>query len=176
LWTLTVAAIEDAIMLQVFAADLGCCYGPFRWLWQPTQIATGNWLLLAAVTGAMTGCGEANALGRRAIHGKVSYQGEPVDYGSIQFSPDDTQHGVSSGAMIEDGKYQIELSQGLPPGLYHVMISSPDRNKHEKVEGPPGDERSLAVERIPKKYNLQSTLQIEVQKGRGSHEANFELK
>jgi len=133
-------------------------------------------LLLTAAIGTVAGCGEANPLGRRAIYGAVSHQGKPVDYGSIQFSPDDAMRGVSSGAMIENGKYQIKASQGLPPGAYHVMISSPDRSKQEKIEGPPGDERSLAVERIPKKYNLQTTLKIEVQKGRGSHEANFELK
>jgi hypothetical protein len=124
---------------------------------------------------AFVGCGEPNPLGRRAVYGAVSYQGKPVDYGSIQFLPEDPQHGVSSGAMISDGKYAIKESQGLPPGSYQVMISSPDRGKQEKVEGPPGDERSLAVERIPKKYNLQTTLKLEVPKARGSQRANFEL-
>jgi hypothetical protein len=123
-----------------------------------------------------TGCGEPNPLGRRPVHGAVKYQGKPVDYGMIQFSPEDALHGVSSGAMIDGGRYQIKLSQGLPPGEYTVMISSPDRGKQEKVEGPPGDERSLAVERIPKKYNLQTTLKMEVKKGTGSHEANFDLQ
>ena len=55
------------------------------------------------------------------------------------------------------------------------MISAPDRSKVEKVEGPPGDERSLAVERIPKKYNLQTTLKVEVPKGRGTHTVDFAL-
>jgi hypothetical protein len=106
----------------------------------------------------------------------VTFQGQPVDYGSIQFLPDDPQHGINSGAMIANGRYQIKLSQGLPPGSYQVMISSPDRSKQEKVEGPPGDERSLAVERIPTKYNLKTTLKLDVPKARGSHEANFELQ
>jgi hypothetical protein len=125
---------------------------------------------------AFPGCGEPNPLGRRAVHGTVSYQSKPVDYGAIQFAPEDPQHGISSGAMIENGKYQIKASQGLPPGSYHVMISAPDRGKQEQVEGPPGDERTLAVERIPAKYNLKTTLKLEVPKGRGSHEANFHLE
>jgi hypothetical protein len=133
-------------------------------------------LFLTAAIGAAAGCGEANPLGRRAIHGAVSHQGKPVDYGAIQFMPEDLQHGVSSGAMIEGGRYTIKESQGLPPGSYRVMISSPDRGQKEKVEGPPGEERSLAVERIPKKYNLQTTLKLDVPKARGSQEANFELK
>jgi len=125
---------------------------------------------------ALTGCGEPNPLGRRPIHGQISFQGKPVDYGSIQFAPEDPQHGVSSGTMIDNGSYTMTLSQGLPPGSYSVMISAPDRGKIEKVEGPPGDERTLAVERIPAKYNLKTTLKLEVPKGRGQHTANFELQ
>jgi hypothetical protein len=123
-----------------------------------------------------SGCGEPNPLGRRAVHGVVTFQGQPVDYGAITFQPDDPQHGVSSGAMIEGGKYQIKVSQGLPPGSYQVMISSPDRGKQEKVEGPPGDERTLAIERIPAKYNLKTTLKLDVPKARGAYEANYQLE
>jgi hypothetical protein len=130
---------------------------------------------LVASTGPL-GCSEANPLGRRAIVGKVTYKKLPVDYGSIQFSPLDQQKGVSSGAMIaSDGNYRIAESQGLPPGKYTVMISAPDRKQQEKVEGPPGDERTVALERIPKKYNVNTTLEIEVTKGRGSQEINFDL-
>jgi hypothetical protein len=106
----------------------------------------------------------------------VTFEGKSVDYGGITFQPDDLQHGVSSGAMIENGKYQIKASQGLPPGAYQVMISSPDRSQVEKVEEMPGDARTFAKERIPTKYNLKTTLKLEVPKARGSHEANFELK
>jgi len=123
----------------------------------------------------VAGCGEPNPLGRRAIHGKVTFEGKDVDYGAITFQPDAPQHGVSSGAMIENGKYQVKLSQGLPPGSYQVSISSPDRSQVEKVEEMPGDARTFAKERIPTKYNLKSTLKLEVPKARGSHEANFEL-
>ena len=122
------------------------------------------------------GCSEANPLGRRAVHGSVSFQGQPVDYGGIQFMPDDLQRGVSSGAMIESGKYQIKTPHGLPPGSYKVMISAPDRVEKTTVEGPPGEEVTVARERIPKKYNVKSELKLEVPKARGSHEANFNLQ
>jgi hypothetical protein len=142
------------------------------------QRLRGRLLILgvAAVTvvGAL-GCGEDNPLGRRPIVGRVTYKTQPVDYGSIQFIPLDVQHGVNSGGMIGDGKYQLVEAQGLPPGAYKVMISAPDLRQQEKVEAMPGDARTFAVERIPKKYNLNTTLQIEVQKGRGSQELNFDL-
>jgi hypothetical protein len=133
-------------------------------------------LLLLIVIFVVAGCGEPNPLGRRPIYGVVTFQGQPVDYGAITFLPEDPQQGINSGAMIESGKYSIKLSDGLPPGNYLVMVSSPDRSQVEKVEGPPGDERTLAKERIPQKYNLQTTLKLEVPKGRGRQEANFELK
>jgi hypothetical protein len=135
---------------------------------------------LAIVAGMLivllAGCGEANPLGRRPVYGRITFQGKPVDYGAIQFTPVDLQHGVNSGGMIENGQYALKLAEGLPPGEYKVMVSAPDRGKVEKVEGPPGDERSLARERIPAKYNLNTTLTLEVPKGRGRHEANFELE
>jgi hypothetical protein len=131
------------------------------------------WLLLLPL---VFGCGEENPLGRRAVYGDVSYQGKPVDYGSIQFIPVDPQRGVSSGAMIEAGKYQIQESLGLPPGNYSVMVSSPDQSQQTKIEEVPGDARTLAAERIPAKYNLQTTLKVEVPKARGRYEANFDLQ
>ena len=78
--------------------------------------------------------------------------------------------------MIEGGKYQIKTSQGLPPGNYKVMITSPDQKQKEIVEGPPGEERTVARDRIPKKYNLQTELKLEVPQARGSQEANFNLQ
>jgi hypothetical protein len=122
------------------------------------------------------GCGEPNPLGRRAVQGAVSFQGKPVDYGAITFLPEDSQRGVSSGGVIEAGKYSIKTAQGLPPGSYQVMISSPDRSQQTKVEEMPGDVRTLAAERIPKKYNLETTLKIDVPKARGAHQADFDLK
>jgi len=140
------------------------------------RLLASGFLLIAACLLSAPGCGESNPLGRRAVHGVVTFQGQPVEYGGIQFMPDDLQRGVSSGAMIEGGKYQIKTSQGLPPGSYKVMITAPDQKQKEIVDGPPGEERSVARERIPKKYNLQTELKLEVPKARGSQEANFNLK
>ena len=132
--------------------------------------------LVAALLWLLAGCNEANPLGRRAVYGVVSYQGKAVDSGSIRFEPEDQQRGVSSGGMIEAGKYFIAESQGLPPGAYQVMISSPDGGEVTKIENAPGDERSLAKERIPAKYNLKTTLKVDVPKARGRYEANFQLE
>jgi len=154
------------MLLQNFSADSRC----------QRRLSAWCLLLLCSPLSVASGCGEPNPLGRRAVHGAVTFQGKPVDYGGIQFMPEDPQRGVSSGAMIEGGKYQIKTTDGLPPGSYKVMISSADQAEKEKVEGPPGDERTYAKERIPRKYNLQTELKVDVPKARGTYEANFELK
>ena len=134
-----------------------------------------SWAFVCAAL-LLAGCSEANPLGRRAVHGSVSFQGQPIDSGSIRFEPEDLQRGVSSGAVINAGKFNIKTTEGLPPGSYKVMITAPDRVAKEKVEGPPGEEVSLAKDRIPRKYNVKSELKLEVPKARGSHEANFNLQ
>jgi hypothetical protein len=121
------------------------------------------------------GCGEANPLGRRAIYGAVSLQGKPLESGWVRFEPEDAS-GVNSAGQIEAGKYRIDEAQGLPPGTYRVAISSPDESQVTRVEAAPGDERSLATERVPAKYNAKSTLKLDVPKGRGRYEANFALE
>jgi hypothetical protein len=144
-----------------------------------TEPRIGGWRITADLALALAllvaGCSEPNPLGRRPIHGQITLDGKPVDYGSIQFLPEDPDHGIITGTMIKDGSYHLKLAEGLPPGSYKVMISAPDRGKIEKVEGPPGDERSFAIERIPTRYNLKTTLKIEVPKGRGSHAVDFAL-
>lgn len=124
---------------------------------------------------SLAGCGEANPLGRRAIYGVVSFQGKPLESGWVRFEPNEPS-GVNSAGRIEAGKYRIDESQGLPPGSYRVAISSPDESQVTKVETAPGDERSLAAERIPAKYNTKTTLTLEVPKARGRYEANFPLE
>jgi hypothetical protein len=106
----------------------------------------------------------------------VTHKGVPVDYGSIQFLPVDLQNGVSSGAIIGEGEYRISEEQGLPPGEYQVRISSPDQKPGAASDAAPGESKGLAKERLPPKYNAKTTLKIEILKGRGGQEVNFNLE
>src|SRR5690349_12411989 len=69
------------------------------------------------------GCAPANPLGRVAIAGKVTLDGQPVETGTIEFAP--AAGGVGSGAKIVSGSYAIEEQKGLPPGKYLVRIYAP---------------------------------------------------
>ncbi len=60
------------------------------------------------------GCG-----GSTVVSGTVTYNGEPVANGSIQFLPEDGK-GPSAGGMITGGKYRI--AEKLTPGKKTVRI------------------------------------------------------
>jgi hypothetical protein len=131
-------------------------------------------LVLAFV--ALCGCGEDNPLGRKAISGAVTLNGQPLDNGSITFEPVDLNRGVGGGSNIVDGKYSLPEEQGLPPGKYVVRIMSADASQTEPVEEMPGEApKTLAKERIPPHWNIQSAQQIEVS-AEGDNVHNFDVK
>ncbi|WP_417848442.1 carboxypeptidase-like regulatory domain-containing protein [Thalassoglobus sp.] len=109
------------------------------------------------------GCGSKNPLNRQSVSGTVTLNGQPVESGSIEFQPQGAK-GTMSGAVIADGKYSIATAQGLPPGNYTVRIYSADETaEREEV---PGESNKLAVEKIPAKYNTESTLTKSVEAGK----------
>ena len=121
------------------------------------------------------GCGDRYG-GRRAVSGTVTFQGKPLDQGSITFVPASPDLSTQSGAGIRDGHYQIPRAQGLVPGKYKVSISSGDPGTPaDPSAGPPGPSGNYSSkERIPPRYNVRSTLEVEVQKG-GPNEFDFTI-
>ena len=107
------------------------------------------------------GCAEAkDPHGRQALVGAVVFQGQPLDTGSIKFLPAETT-GLSAGALIRSGKYEIPREQGLVPGTYRVLISALEPTP--TPTGAPGsDPAPPAKERIPDEFNVDTRLTIEV--------------
>jgi hypothetical protein len=84
------------------------------------------------------------------IRGKVTFQGQPVAEGTVQFNDDKT----GRGAEVEigpDGTYQARL----PAGVYAVVILPP-RLLVESRSGPP-DPQFKKVHDIPDKYHRTVT-------------------
>ena len=122
------------------------------------------------------GCGPGNPLGRRAISGSVTLDGAPLDQGSIQFSPQQQQGGVGSGAVISNGGYTIAADKGLPPGKYLVRIFSAEQPDVPVPKGPPGSVPiPPATERIPPEYNANSDKIVEVTAA-GSNQFDFDIR
>mgnify|MGYP001236411468 CR=1 FL=1 len=123
--------------------------------------------------GLLVGCGEKNELGRLRVTGSVTLDGKPLDQGTIEFAPTG-ETGVSGGAMITDGEYEIPGDRGLPPGTYTVRISSADEKSGE-AEKLPGESDAMAEERIPAKYNTESEITREV-KAEGENKFDFKIE
>jgi hypothetical protein len=127
---------------------------------------------------AVVGCGKSDPYGREPLTGTITFGGLPLDEGSIQFWSTEPGAAWRSGAMIVDGKYQVPREQGLPPGTYRVVISSPGPDESgprltpEQLFRFSRDKRlssGLAQERLPTEYNSASHLEIEVRPGAENH-------
>jgi hypothetical protein len=114
------------------------------------------WLIAAAAGMLLSGCG-AEKVGS-PITGTVTFQGKPLDHGMIQFFPAEGQS-TFSGSPIENGNYRLPPEFGLAPGKYTVRVNSPEGN------APADLEVGVFTERIPAKYNSESTLSAEVKEG-----------
>lgn len=124
----------------------------------------GPWLLIAL---ASTGCvGEptpGDALPRVAVSGKVTLDGSPLPSGHIEFHPIGEGSEAAAVGEIRDGQFSIERPLGPAPGKYRVMISSrtPPRIAADQQ---PGGAPKPQPETIPKQYNTQSKLEVDVAK------------
>jgi hypothetical protein len=140
-----------------------------------------QWALLLMVMVAVAplgGCGAADdGLARRAVSGMVTLDGQPLAAGSIEFEPEAGNTGtiVSGGAIIRSGYYEIPRDKGLRPGKYKVLISSSGEAPGAGAFEPPGDRPPPPAEKVPKKYNVATTLSADV-KADSPNVFNFDLK
>ena len=117
---------------------------------------------------ASSGCGPKTD--RLQISGDISLDGSPLDQGAIEFLLNEGEKLLSSGAVIKDGKFFIPREKGLPPGTYHLSISSAD-TEGPKVLSAPRQQGGIPVyrDRIPSKYNSDSQETIEVTPSGDNH-------
>jgi hypothetical protein len=144
--------------------------------------------LLAAC--GLAGCGGAgDRLPREPISGTVTFNGQPLKSGSIQFMPAQTKEGVATGGMITDGWFDVPRDAGPVPGNYQVMIFATGDTPAAADPGPgepagPGIKSAIPQKTararpttglIPLRYNLKSELKAEVEAG-GRNIYTFDLK
>ena len=111
------------------------------------------------------------------VEGKVTFDGQPVEKGSIVLEPADGQ-GSTAGGEIKDGEYVLSGDSAVQPGKKIVRITAVRKTGRKLEAGPPSPPGTIVeeVERyIPPQYNRQSTLTCEVTAG-GTNEHDFPLK
>jgi hypothetical protein len=119
--------------------------------------AAGFFLLGAAVA---TGCGGGGGTGD--VSGTVTYDGKPVEQGSISFVPADGK-GPSAGGAIKDGKYEASK---VPAGTAKVIINGAKvTGKKKMYDDPAAPYVQTASELLPAKYNEATELRYDVRSG-----------
>src|SRR5690606_10084613 len=113
-----------------------------------------------------------------AVSGAVTFDGQPVEEGTINFIPTGDTTGPSASAKIVNGRYELLPEAGAVVGRNRVEIQA-SRATGEKIESgppsPPGTMVDVVEPYIPAKYNRSSELAVDVQPGINEG-ANFDLK
>ena len=118
----------------------------------------------------LIGCGLSNPQGRLPIQGTVSLNDQPIITGAIHFeSVPGASLQISTGAIIQDGKYSIQQELGLAPGEYLVRISAPVGT----AEIAKGTNTPLVRDVVPPKYNVASQEKVSVSKDKKSYDFNL---
>ena len=110
----------------------------------------------------VAGCADSADNGplRHAVTGTITFRGQPLDQGAIQFAPAGPADKHGGGAIIADGTYAIPEEKGLPAGTYKVMIFSAEEDAPVPGEAP--GESPVSAERIPPEFNVRSDKTVEV--------------
>jgi hypothetical protein len=127
-------------------------------------------LFLLAV--GLIGCG---AGARRPITGTVTFRGQPLDHGRIQFFTTTKRPIAVGGAMIENGKYTLPGDFGLDPGTYRIQLDSMEPDPTYKPK--PGEMLSVPPtrNRLPDRYGAGSTITVQVTPG-GPNQFDFNIE
>lgn len=124
----------------------------------------GRWIWGLALA-ALVGC-QGNRLPTAAVEGKVSYQGKPLEFGSVLFQPD--RGPPARGLIGQDGAFRLSTygnGDGAIVGLHRVQVVCYESQRSGNPPRPkPGEELNPGKLLIPPKYAQFETsgLQVEV--------------
>ena len=140
------------------------------------KVGVSRYVLLGALLAPpflFAGC---NGSGRLPVQGEVSFDGEPIKYGHVQFTPISGTEGPTGGAEIRDGAYEVASVRGLFKGSYRVELQAWKRSGGVSID-PATGERTKGGDLkqfLPLKYNDDSELTVEIESGQRTH--NFHLE
>lgn len=122
----------------------------------------------------LNGCGGTDdAPARRIVSGKVLYQNQPVENGTIRFIPQPS--GPVASARIIDGTYRVENKGGVPLGEHRVEITSAAGGTELVEAEVMPDKNARPVLEIPEKYNTNSGLSAVIEAGESAQKVDFSL-
>jgi hypothetical protein len=122
---------------------------------------------------AVVGCGAEEGDGLHPLSGAATFDGEPIDLGSIALIP--TGGGAAagqraSGGVIQDGKYDIPKEKGLNAGTYRIEVRWLRKTGRELTDPMSGDKYDERKEALPAKFHAKSDLTIEIPAPENKHD------
>ena len=111
----------------------------------------------------LAGCGSSKYKGeqRYPLKGEVTFEGQPIDVGSISFIPENDK-GRASGGVITDGKFDVPEEKGANAGKYRVEIHWLKRTGKQLKDVESGEMYDERREALPAKVHTNSELTVEV--------------
>lgn len=148
------------------AGTAGGCWSQVRGL--------AAWTTAAVMLAATGGCGGGDPFERQPLKGFITWEGEPIEFGSITLEP---AEGQPAGAMasIRDGAFEIPRDAGPSPGKYAVWLHAYDHAGERPTDG---SEIDPPKEILPAKFLSAAPAEVTIERVSGSNvnEFTFDLK
>jgi hypothetical protein len=134
-----------------------------------------SFAILGTAILALGGCSR-DGVQRAEVSGTVTFNGEPVKEGSINFFPTEGTKGPEAGGAILDGKYHIPRAKGPVVGKNRVELRAFQKTgrKIQDPTAPPGTLTEEIANVFPLEFNTNSTLTRDVQPGK--NELPFDIR
>lgn len=139
-----------------------------RKLWRYSSNKQAAFLAIVMIIGCS---GKDTGPDRATISGSVTFNGQPLEKGTIEFVPAGSTKGPSSGGAIENGKYKI-TEKGPTSGSHKVLIRA-TRQTGKMVDAGPqtgGAKVEETEQYIPPQYNSKTTLEVNIVSGTNKHD------
>lgn len=137
-------------------------------------------LVAAALTNLGCSGGGGDGLPRRAVAGKVTLDGKPLDAALLIMMPETPgESPTPASAQVKDGAFAIPAETGPVAGRYKVSVSVQKPVSRKGAQQPAGGavddfDTTPTKESLPARYNSQTTLTADVT-DTGPNEFNFPL-
>jgi len=122
-------------------------------------VIASSWLVFAA------GCGPPSL----TLEGTVTWDGSPVETGTISFMPADGR-GPSIGGELKDGRYRVRAGKDTAVGAKTVAITGIRKTGKMVEAGPPAPAGTM----VDDLQSISSTESCEIVDGENKHD--FDLK
>jgi hypothetical protein len=116
---------------------------------------------LVLAIASLAGCRGDRGPERVIVSGAATYKGKPVASGTIRFVP---LEGTlpAAAANIIDGKYTVDNRGGVPVGTHRIEIEAYRAIANSAAPSADTGRRSQFEQYVPKRYNVDSQLQITI--------------